>query len=174
VGGQVQTIAVVNTPGGGSSRGVRRPDAVAGISPYVTTGDKKVFLNPAAFMIPQPGSFGNLGRNAYVGPTLAQFDLTLHKRLPVNEKLNLEFRAEIYNIFNRANFANPPATLGAGLPAGYNVAVGQEPAASGLQPGQPYTASGAGGAFGRASSTIANTVGLGAQRQIQLSLRFNF
>jgi hypothetical protein len=174
VGGQVETEAVVNTPGGGSSRGVRRPDAVAGVSPYLTTDDKRIFLNPAAFMIPQAGSFGNLGRNAYVGPTLAQFDLTLHKRLPVNEKLGLEFRAEIYNLFNRANFANPPATLGAGLPAGYTANVGQEPAASGLQPGQPYTSSGAGGAFGRNSSTIANTVGLGAQRQIQLSLRFNF
>ncbi len=174
VGGVVETEAIINTPGGGSSRGVRRPDAVAGVSPYITTGDKKVFLNPAAFMIPQPGTFGNLGRNAYVGPNLSQFDLTLHKKVPVNEKVNLEFRAEIYNLFNRANFANPPATLGTGLPAGYNVAAGAEPAASGLQPGLPYTASAAGGAFGRMSSTVVNTVGLGAQRQIQLSLRLNF
>ncbi len=174
VGGTVQTEAVANTPGGGASRGVRRPDAVAGVSPYLTTSDKKVFLNPAAFMIPQPGTFGNLGRNAYVGPNLGQFDLTVHKRLPISERINLEFRAEIYNLFNRANFANPPATLGAGLPAGYNVAAGAEPAASGVQPGQPYTASAAGGAFGRFSSTVANTVGLGAQRQIQLSLRLNF
>jgi len=140
----------------------------------VEGADKKVYLNPAAFLIPQPGTFGNLGRNAYVGPGLAQFDLTLHKRLPITEKVNLEFRAELYNLFNKANFSNPPATLGAGLPAGYNVAVGAEPAASGLQPGQPYTASAAGGAFGRFSSTVANTVGLGAQRQIQLSLRLNF
>jgi hypothetical protein len=174
VGGVVETVAVVNTPGGGSSRGVRRPDAVAGVSPYVEGADKKLYLNPAAFLIPQPGTFGNLGRNAYVGPGLAQFDLTLHKRLPVTERVNLEFRAEIYNLFNKANFANPPATLGAGLPSGYTVAAGAEPAASGLQPGQPYNASAAGGAFGRFSSTVANTVGLGAQRQIQLSLRLNF
>jgi len=132
-------------------------------------------LNPAAtFGALAAGTFGNLGRNAYIGPNLAQFDLTLHKRLPITEKVNLEFRAELYNLFNKANFSNPPATLGAGLPAGYNVAVGAEPAASGLQPGQPYTASAAGGAFGRFSSTVANTVGLGAQRQIQLSLRLNF
>jgi hypothetical protein len=174
VGGVVQTEAVINTPGGGASRGVRRPDAVAGVSPFVEGGDKKVYLNPAAFLIPQPGTFGNLGRNAYVGPSLAQFDLTLHKRLPITERVNLEFRAEIYNLFNRANFSNPPATLGAGLPAGYTAAAGSEPALSGIQPGQPYTASAAGGAFGRFSSTVANTVGLGAQRQIQLSLRLSF
>ncbi len=153
---------------------MRRPDAVAGVRPYVEGADKKIYLNPGAFLIPQPGTFGNLGRNAYIGPGLAQFDLTLHKRLPITEKVNLEFRAELYNLFNKANFGNPPATLGAGLAAGYNVAAGAEPAASGLQPGQPYTASAAGGAFGRFSSTVANTVGLGAQRQIQLSLRLNF
>jgi hypothetical protein len=174
VGGVVQTEAIINTPGGGASRGVRRPDAVLGVDPYITGQDKRIYLNPAAFAIPQPGTFGNLGRNAYVGPGLSQFDLTVHKRIPIRERVNMEFRAEIYNLFNRANFANPPATLGAGLPAGYNVAVGAEPTASGIQPGQPYSASAAGGAFGRLSQTVATTVGLGAQRQIQLSLRLNF
>ncbi len=174
VGGTVQTEAIINSPGGLSSRQFRRPDAVVGVDPYIVGQDKKIFLNPAAFALPQPGGFGNLSRNAVAGPNLAQFDLTLHKKIPVTEKVNLEFRAEIYNLFNRANFANPPATLGAGLPSGYNVAVGAEPGASGVQPGQAFTASAAGGAFGRVSSTVANTVGLGAQRQIQLSLRLNF
>ncbi len=147
---------------------------MAGVSPYLSTSDKKLYLNPAAFMIPQAGTFGNLGRNAWVGPGLSQLDVTLHKKLPITEKVNMELRAEIYNIFNHANFANPPATLGAGLPSGFNVTPGSEPAPTGIQPGQPYTASAAGGAFGRFSSTVANTVGLGAQRQIQLSLRLNF
>lgn len=44
----------------------------------------------------------------------------------------------------------------------------------GVQPGQSFTASATGGAFGRMSSTVANTVGLGAQRQIGLSMRLNF
>jgi hypothetical protein len=129
-------------------------------------------LNPAAFAIPQPGTYGNLGRNALAGPDLAQMDLTLHKQLPVTERVNLEFRAEIYNLLNRANFTNPPATLGSlpnGSPSG-----GGEPVAGALQAGQPFTSSAAGGAFGKFNSTVANTVGLGAQRQIQLSLRLNF
>jgi len=130
--------------------------------------------NPAAFAVPLPGTYGNLGRNALAGPDLAQMDLTLHKRLPVTERVNLEFRAEIYNLLNRANFTNPPATLAVGLPNGYTANSGSEPTPSGVQPGQSFTSSAAGGAFGRFNSTVANTVGLGAQRQIQLSLRLNF
>ena len=173
VNGNVLTEAIVNTPGGGSSRNVRRADVVAGVNPFLTTADKRIYLNPAAFSIPQPGTFGNMGRNALPGPPLQQFDLTLHKKIEINEKTNLQFRAEVYNILNHTNFSNPAATLGAGLPSGYT-----DPAnASGLggiQPGVPFTASAAGGAFGRFSSTVANTVGLGAQRQIQMSLRLSF
>jgi hypothetical protein len=173
VAGQAMTVPVINVPGGGASRNVRRADVVAGVNPFLTTSDKRVFLNPAAFSIPQPGTFGNMGRNALAGPSLSQFDLTLHKQVNITERLNVQFRGEIYNLFNKANFANPPATLSAGLPSGYT-----DPAnatgLTGIQPGQPFTASAAGGAFGRFSGTVANTIGLGAQRQVQLSLRLNF
>jgi hypothetical protein len=173
VNGQVMTEAVVNVPGGGASRNVRRADVVAGVNPFVTGADKRVYLNPAAFSIPQPGTFGNMGRNALAGPDLSQVDLTVHKRIALTEKVNLQFRGEIYNLLNRANFTNPPATLSAGLPASYTDAANAT-GLGGVQPGQSFSASAAGGAFGRMSSTVANTVGLGAQRQIQLSLRLNF
>jgi hypothetical protein len=88
----------------------------------------------------------------------------MHKKFQIDEKRNVEFRAEFYNIFNRANFANPPAVLATGLGTGTNQ----------LQPGQPYSAASAGGAFGVYNSTVSKDVGLGAQRQIQLSLRLNF
>jgi hypothetical protein len=173
VNGQVMTDAIINVPGGGASRNVRRADVVAGVDPFITGADKRQYLNPAAFSIPQPGTFGNMGRNALAGPGLSQFDLTLHKRIKLTEKVSLQFRGEIYNLFNRANFNNPPATLSAGLPGSYT-----DPANAtglgGIQPGKSFTASAAGGAFGLINSTVANTVGLGAQRQIQLSLRLNF
>src|SRR5262249_49745363 len=174
VDGVVQTEGGVNSPGGYSSRQLRRPDAVKGVNPFIAGADKTVYLNPAAFMIPQTGTFGNLSRNAVIGPELSQFDLTLHKRIPINEKVNFEFRAEIYNLFNRANFANPPATLAVGLPNGYTSTSANEPSPPAVQPGVPLTAAAAGGAFGKFSSTVTNTVGLGAQRQIQLSLRLSF
>ena len=171
VDGVVQTDALVNSPGGGASRQFRRPDVVAGVNPFIVGGDRLAYLNPAAFAVPAPGTYGNLGRNALAGPDLAQMDLTLHKRLPITERVNVEFRAEIYNLLNRANFANPPATLGVGLPNGYTATSGAEPNPAGVQPGQSFTASAAGGAFGRFNSTVANTVGLarGAAAEIQLS-----
>jgi hypothetical protein len=173
VNGQVMTTAIINVPGGGSSRNVRRADVVAGVDPFITGADKRVYLNPAAFSIPRPGTFGNMGRNALAGPCLSQFDLTLHKRIRLSEKVDLQFRGEIYNLFNKANFANPPATLSAGLPASYSDAASAT-GLSGVQPGMPFTASAAGGTFGRIAGTVANTVGLGAQRQAQLSLRLLF
>ncbi len=164
VGGRPVTVAVINTPGGGASRAVRRPDVVLGVDPFLHTGDKRFFLNPAAFAIPAPGTFGNYGRNTLHGPGLSQFDLTLHKRFPLTERINFEFRAEAYNILNHANFANPPITLANNLGTGANR----------LQPGHPYNGSTSGGGFGIISSTVERTVGLGASRQIQLSLRLNF
>jgi hypothetical protein len=163
--GVVQTTAVINNPFGGAFRNNRRPDVVAGVSPFLSSDSNgRVFLNPAAFAIPKPGTFGNLGRYALHGPGLSQLDFTLHKRFKIDEKRNVEFRAELYNILNRANYANPPATLANALGTGANQ----------FQPGTPFTLAAAGGAFGIANSTVSKDVGLGAQRQIQFSLRFNF
>ena len=69
------------------------------------------------------GTIGNLGRNAIHGPTLSQFDLTAQKRFPIHEQVNLEFRAEIYNLFNHANFGLP--ILGyAGIPGNRSTQTG--------------------------------------------------
>jgi hypothetical protein len=163
-GGVVQTTAVVDNPFGGAFRSNRRPSVVPGVDPFLQTGDKRFFLNPAAFTFPQPGQFGNLGRYALHGPGLSQLDFTAHKKFAIDEKRSLEFRAEFYNILNRANFANPPAVLATGLGTASNQ----------IQPGQPYSSSVAGAAFGIYNSTVSKDVGLGAQRQIQMSLRFNF
>jgi hypothetical protein len=162
--GQVMTTPIINVPLGGAFRNQRRPDYVAGVNPFLNTSDKRVILNPAAFSTPAPGTYGNLGRWALHGPNLAQFDLTFHKRFPIREAVNLEFRAEIYNILNRANLANPSASLNNALGTGTNQ----------LQPGQAFTSASAGGSFGISNSTVERAVGLGAQRQVQLSLRLNF
>jgi hypothetical protein len=163
-GNVVTTTAVIDNPFGGAFRSNRRPDVVPGVDPFLHTGDGRYYLNPAAFTFPQPGHFGNLGRYALHGPNLSQLDFTVHKKFPVGEKRNLEFRAEFYNIFNHANFATPPAVLSTGLGTG----AGQ------IQPGQPFSFASAGAAFGVFNSTVSKDVGLGAQRQIQMSLRFNF
>ena len=81
VGSTVETTPIINTPGGGNSRNVRRPDVVPGVDPYLSGG--LGLINPAAFAIPLPGTFGNSARNSLSGPSLGQLDLTLGKKFPI-------------------------------------------------------------------------------------------
>ena len=91
-------VAVVNTPGGGASRNVRRPDLISGANPFLN--NDRNFINPAAFATPAPGTFGNFTRNELSGPGFWQADLILNKRFRFTETMNIEFRTEIFNIFN--------------------------------------------------------------------------
>lgn len=168
-------VVVVNTPGGGASRNVRRPNVISGQSFYIDN-DRNI-INPAAFAIPTAGTFGDLSRNSLRGPIFRQFDLTLSKRFRITERANIQFRTEIFNLFNTTNFANPSATLPNTLPnLSFNSTNNTFSASTNntLQPGQAYTASAAGSSFGQIRSTVGRTVGLGTNRQIQFALRLNF
>ena len=154
--------AIINTPGGGNSRNVRRPDIVPGVDPIISDGGIQ-WLNPAAFATPAPGTFGNMKRGSIRGPNIKQLDLVVDKRFELLGSKNLEFRVEVFNLFDTDNFQNPPATLPSVLGTGTNQ----------LQPGQPYTQAAA-GTFGRFTSTLTRSVGLGTNRQVQFALRFNF
>jgi hypothetical protein len=48
-----------------------------------------------------------VGRNVFTGPGLAELDFSTTKNTVLTEKLRLQFRAEFFNIFNRANFGTP-------------------------------------------------------------------
>jgi predicted membrane protein len=166
-------VAMVNAPGGGSSRQTRRPNAVPGVNPYLN-GDRN-FLNPAAFAIPAAGTFGDLSRNALKGPDFKQFDLILNRRFKFSETASFEFRTEIFNVFNQANFANPASTLNVALPTlMFNATANAFVLGSGLQPGQSYSQGAAGPTFGLLRQTVERTVGLGTNRQLQFALRLNF
>src|SRR5262249_6603436 len=141
-GAAVGRTAVINTPSGGSTRNTRRPDLVPNVNPYLNR-DRTLF-NPAAFAIPKPGTFGNLPRNFLRGPKFRQIDLILNRRFPFAETRSLEFRTEIFNIFNLTNFAAPPGTL--------SPALGADPTKE-FQPGQPLSFTGS-SAFGTMTSTV--------------------
>src|SRR6185295_3234570 len=160
--------AVINTPGGGTTRSTRRPDLIPGVDPFIKDGGL-LYLNPAAFATPAPGTFGNLERNSLHGPWMRQLDLVVSKRIPMGQGRNVELRSEFFNILNITNFALPVGTLPNALPANRN-ADGSLPANT-VQPGQAYS-TGAAGTFGRYTSTVGRTVGLGTPRQIQLAVRF--
>ena len=164
--------AVINTPGGGASRGTRRPDLVPGVDPFIKSGGL-LFLNPAAFATPAPGTFGNLERNVLHGPGFKQIDMVIAKKIGAGNGANTELRVEVFNLFNFTNFTNPNITLPNALPSTAN-GVNESPTqANRVQPGQPFSAASA-GTFGILASTVGTTVGLGTSRQIQFSLRMNF
>ncbi len=166
-------VAVVNTPGGGNSRNVRRPDLIAGVNPYLN--NDRNFINPAAFAIPTPGTFGDLSRNALSGPTFRQLDMIFAKRFRFSETMNVEFRTEVFNIFNHTNFANPSVTLNNALPSlSFSNGTYSASTSNVVQPGQAFTQGAAGSTFGLLRSTVGRTVGLGSNRQIQFAFRFNF
>jgi hypothetical protein len=73
-------------------------------------GTPNRWFDPCAFTLPTAGTYGNAGRNQYVGPGLVSFDTSFFKGFSVREGWNLQFRAEAFNILNRANFVTP--TLG--------------------------------------------------------------
>jgi hypothetical protein len=64
-------------------------------------------LNP----VTDAGRFGNAGRNIARGPGLANLDLSLLKTFSLTERLQLQFRAEVFNVANHANFAVPVSDL---------------------------------------------------------------
>jgi len=158
--------AIINTPGGGNSRNVRRPDVVPGVDPFIQSGGL-LFLNPAAFATPKPGTLGNLERGALHGPGFAQVDLVVSKQFPFATSRNAEFRVEVFNVFDRANFSNPVATLPNALPSNALTEANK------VQPGQAFSGAAA-GTFGAITSTVGRTVGLGTSRQVQFAFRVNF
>lgn len=69
------------------------------------------FIKTQCFVVPSnPLRIGDAGRNQYIGPGLSDFDLSLIKNSRFKERFNVQFRAEFFNVFNRANFGVPDRT----------------------------------------------------------------
>ena len=71
------------------------------------------WFNPAAFTPVPSGTFGNAGRNILRGPGWVTFDLSVQRRLVMGSRANLTFRADVFNVFNRANFGLPVSNISA-------------------------------------------------------------
>ena len=60
---------------------------------------------------PGAGQIGNVGRNSFTGPGFFQSDVAVAKRIAMTERASLNFRADVFNVFNRVNLANPNACV---------------------------------------------------------------
>jgi hypothetical protein len=65
------------------------------------------WFNTDAFAFPAPGTFGNAGRNILEGPGFQNVNASLVKNTALTERVNLQFRAEAFNLFNHPNFNLP-------------------------------------------------------------------
>ena len=96
-----------NPSNDGDTRNPVRPSLNPNFSGAVIEGGPSRYFNPAAFIQPLPGTYGNVGRNTLRGPGLVETDVSASKKFALSERLGLQFRAEIFNLFNHTNFNTP-------------------------------------------------------------------
>jgi hypothetical protein len=128
--------------------GSQRPDVVLGQSLYPADQGPTLWFNPLAFTTPAKGTWGDAGRNILRAPGIWQTDTAIEKRFPLSERIAMSFRADVFNIFNRAQLGNPSVTW--------------------TNPAQGTT-------FGQVTTPYTTSaVGTGTPRQMQFMLRLSF
>jgi len=96
-----------NPSNDGDTRNPVRPSWNPNFTGRVILGGPNRYFNPAAFIQPLPGTYGNAGRNILRGPGLAETNVSVAKKFSLSERLNVQFRSEFFNVFNHANFNTP-------------------------------------------------------------------
>jgi outer membrane receptor protein involved in Fe transport len=131
----------------GTTDNEQRPNWAPGVTGTSPVSDTQLF-DPLAFVLPPIGSRGNVGRNAIDGPGLMTFDPAFAKSFFLDgaSKRSVQLRVEVFNAFNRVNFA---------IPAIANLTVFNSPTERNTTAGQITS-----------TSTSA--------RQVQLALRVTF
>jgi hypothetical protein len=132
----------------------QRPDRVPGVPIYLHGRGVNAWLNPAAFAVPAAGTWGNAAKNIATGPPLWQDDATVEKTFHITERNSVIFRAEAFNLFNRAQYGQPGTTLNVGSTGQIAPTVG----------------------FGKITSTVNPTglVGTGTPRELEFALRVTY
>ena len=103
-----------NVSGDGDTRNPDRPDVNPSFSGPILLRKPAQWFSPNAFSLPAAGTYGNLGRGTFSGPGLADVDVSLAKDSALAEKIKVQFRAEFFNVLNRANFDTPNPILFSG------------------------------------------------------------
>ncbi|HZN08160.1 MAG TPA: TonB-dependent receptor [Pyrinomonadaceae bacterium] len=117
-----------------------RPDVTG---PIGILGTPEQWFDISPFVVPV-GRFGSLGRNVVIGPRFNNTDVSIIKRTKLSETQLIEFRWEVFDVFNHANF------------------------------GQPNRVVGPPGTFGRITNTRFPTGDSGSSRQMQFALKYKF
>jgi hypothetical protein len=95
--------AALNMPGNAQT-----PDQVKStVNKIGLVGDDGTWFDTTAFARPTGVRFGTVGRNTMSGPGVVNTDLSLFRMFRITERINLQFRAESFNLSNTPHFANP-------------------------------------------------------------------
>ena len=113
-----------NPSNDGDSRNPVRPSWNPAFHGSVIEGNPGQYFNPSAFLAPVNGTYGNVGRDTLVGPGTHTVDLSAVKITPLTERLKLQFRAEVFNVLNHANFATPNTVVFSSASAAPSVTAG--------------------------------------------------
>ncbi|HKF56360.1 MAG TPA: TonB-dependent receptor [Blastocatellia bacterium] len=131
----------------------QRPNLVPGVPIYPANQTINNWLNPAAFALPAPGTWGNLGRFIARGPGNYEIDSSLTRNFKFSERFGLNLRAAAFNLFNHPMYSNPSGALGS--------FTGSSP--------KPQAS------FGKITSILNDgATGTGAPRRVEFMLRFEF
>ncbi|HZQ92816.1 MAG TPA: TonB-dependent receptor [Terriglobales bacterium] len=163
-----------------------RPDLVPGVPFYITgdactasngnqscPGGQRITNTPVSltqvgpFAVPAQLRQGTLGRNALRGFANNQLNFSMRRQLKLSERVNLQYRAEFFNIFNHPNFADPAGSLGSVNAAG---TLAFSSGTFGKSPTMLNRSLGTGGQTGG----FAPLYGIGGPRSIQMSLKLSF
>ena len=97
------------------------------------------YLNPSSFAEPALGTYGNLRRNQITGPGFEDVDLSLLKNTPIyKERVQMQFRVEMFNVFNHINLAQPVNVFASGAFGWSTSTIGVSYGAPGIGSGEPY------------------------------------
>ncbi len=106
----VPTTPTISIDNSGSGRRQDRPNIIADVKHKGDVDPRVSFWPREAFAIAPRGTFGNASRGILIGPAYYGVDMNFSKRFNVSESKQLQFRWEVYNLFNRANFVTPNTT----------------------------------------------------------------
>ncbi len=108
--GAPYTVSVSGNPSHNVD-GNDRPNVVVGMPVYPRHQTVNQWALASAFSVPAQFTYGNAGRDTLTGPGEAAWDFSLIRKFRLTESKQLEFRAEMFNIFNQPNFALPNSNI---------------------------------------------------------------
>lgn len=113
-----------NPTGNGDTRNPVRPNWNLNFNGNLYPRTATQYFNPAAFLPPATGTYGNVSRDSLSGPGLAEVDISAAKNTRITERTQLQFRAEFFNLLNHTNFLTPNEVVYSSATAGISPTAG--------------------------------------------------